>query len=77
MELSATNALSNQELQFAKLWNMPTMHLCFPLPYTYQDPITPEICNLRVLHYELVDKFHKFKSTTCTIIFHLEDHGGH
>jgi hypothetical protein len=57
MGLSGDNAISNLDLYFAKIFNMHTMQLTSPPLYTFQDAITPEICNLRVPHYELVDKF--------------------
>jgi hypothetical protein len=68
MGSSEKNAISNLDLHFAKICNMPTMQLSSPPLYTFQDAITPEICNLRVPHYELVDKFHKFVNQTHALL---------
>jgi hypothetical protein len=67
----------NEELQFAAFSNMLTINLCLPTPNIHQEPIIPQICNHKVLNYELVDKFHNCIPTFCTTIFHLIDHGVH
>jgi hypothetical protein len=68
MGSSGENAISNLNLHFAKIFNMHKIQLTSPPLYTFQDPITPKICNLRIPHYELVDKFHKFVNQTHALL---------